>query len=406
MSEETIEKKELTFFGKTIRALIPLMLIIGGGVAWSYFKATAPVMKKAEPQRQVTLVETQTAVSQNLSATVSAMGTVTAAREVTLKAQVTGTVQSVCDNFVPGSFVAKGKTVLTLDPADYQVAKKKAQSALANAKAALAIEQGSQNIAKEELRVLSEITVQKVNQTDLALRKPQLAQAMAAVTSAQADLTQADLNLSRTRIVAPFNAMILERSVNVGTYVGVQDSLVSLVGTDEFWIEAVVPLDEIPFLDMDTPGGCPVRIRSQAGTGTWDGRVIQVTGQLSDTSRMAQVLVGVKNPLGTLNHPSSVPLMIDDYVYVDITGRTLEDVMALPRTALKDDNTLWVNQNNTLDIRKVTLAWKDETNVYIQKGISPGDQVVVSDLSTPVQGMALKSSDSVAQKTQTERDAS
>ena len=279
MSEEPIEKKELTLLGKTIRALIPLMLIIGGGVAWSYFKATAPVMKKAEPQRQVTLVETQTAVSQNLSATVSAMGTVTAAREVTLKAQVTGTVQSVCDNFVPGSFVIKGKTVLTLDPPDYQVAKKKAQSALANAKAALAIEQGSQNIAKEELRVLSEITTQKVSQTDLALRKPQLAQAMSDVTSAQADLTQADLNLSRTKIVAPFNAMILERSVNVGTYVGVQDSLVSLVGTDEFWIEAVVPLDEIPFLDMGTPGGCPVRIRSQAGTGTWDGRVIQVTGR-------------------------------------------------------------------------------------------------------------------------------
>ena len=401
MSEKTIEKKELTFLGKTVRALIPLMLIIGGGVAWSYFKATAPVMKKADPKSQVALVETQTAALKNLKATVSAMGTVTAAREVTLKAQVTGTVQSVCDNFVPGRFVAKGETVLTLDPADYQVAKKKAQSALANAKAALAIEQGSQNIAKEELRVLSEITAQKVNQTDLALRKPQLARAMADVTSAQADL-----NLSRTKIVAPFNAMILERSVNVGTYVGVQDSLVSLVGTDEFWIEAVVPLNEIPFLDMGTSGGCPVRIRSQAGTGTWNGRVIQITGRLSDTSRMAQVLVAVKNPLGTRNHPSSVPLMIDDYVYVDITGRTLEDVMALPRTALKDDNTVWVNQDNTLDIRKVTLAWKDETNVYIQKGISPGDQVVVSDLSTPVQGMALKSADAVAQKTQTERDAS
>ena len=79
---------------------------------------------------------------------------------------------------------------------------------------------------------------------------------------------------------------------------------------------------------------------------------------------------------------------------------SLRSVMALPRTAIKDDNTVWVNQNNTLDIRKVTLAWKDETNVYIQKGISPGDQVVVSDLSTPVQGMALKSADSVAQKTQ------
>lgn len=370
MSEITIEKKELTVWGKTIMAMIPLMLIMGGGAAWSYFKATAPVMKKMDPQRQVALVETQTAVLKNLKATVSAMGTVTAAREVTLKAQVTGTVQSVCDNFVPGRFVAKGETVLTLDPADYQVAKKKAQSALANAKAALTIEQGSQNIAKEELRVLSEITTQKVNQTDLALRKPQLAQAVADVTSAQADLDQAGLDLSRTKIYAPFNAMIVERSVNVGTYAGTQDSLVSLVGTDEFWIEAVVPLDEMSHIDMDIPGGCQVRISSQAGNGTWEGRVIQITGQLSHTSRMAQVLVSVKNPLGIRNHPAPLPLMIDDYVHVEITGRTLNNVVALPRAAFKDNDTVWINAGNALDIRKVSLAWKDDKNVYVQTGIA------------------------------------
>lgn len=399
MSEITLEKKELTFWGKIIMALIPLVLIIGGGAAWSYFKATAPVMAKAQPQRQVAIVETLTATSENTSAMISAMGTVIPAREITLKAQVAGTVDFVCDRFVPGSFVDKGEIILRLDPADYLVAQKKAKSALAGAKAALAIEQGSQNIAREELRVLSEMTTRKVTQTDLALRKPQLAQAMADVTSAEADLTQADLNLSRTKIHAPFNAMIVERSVNVGTYAGAQESLVSLVGTDEFWIEAAVPLDEMSYIDMDTPGVCPARVSSQAGNGTWEGRVIQITGQLSDTSRMAKVLVAVKNPLGTRNHPASSPLMIDDYVHVEITGRTLNHVTVLPRAALKDNDTVWINAGNALDIRKVSLAWKDDENVYVQKGIVQGEQVVLSDLATPVQGMALKSLKTLAQET-------
>ncbi len=392
-------KRELTVLGKTVRMLIPLMLILGGGAAGAYLEVTAPVMKKAEPQRQVTVVETTTASLENARALVSAMGTVTAAREVTLKARVAGTVQSICDRFIPGSLVDKGETLLSLDAADYQVVEKKAESALADARAALAIEQGSQNIAKEELKVLREISAQQNTQTDLALRKPQLTQALADVASAEADLTQAKLNVARTQIITPFNAMIVERSVNIGAYVGAQESLVSLVGTDEFWIEAVVPLDELPYIDMNYPGGCPVRIRSQAGTGSWEGRVIQETGKLSDSSRMPVVIVAVKNPLGTRENPSTHPLMIGDYVYVDITGRTLANVVTLPRAALKDDDTVWVNTGDTLDIRKVTLAWKDEKNVYVKAGIAQGDQVVVSDLSTPVQGMMLKSAGTLAEET-------
>lgn len=378
-------------FRTKIMMLSLIILILGSGAVWFSFKATAPVMKKAEPQRQAAVVETQTANIENARVMLSAMGTVTAAREVTLKAQVSGMVQSVCDRFVPGSFVAKGEPLLLLDPADYQVAEKKAQSALADAKAALAIEQGSQNIAKEELRVLREITARQVPQTDLALRKPQLVQVLADVASAKADLTQADLNLARTRITAPFNAMIIERSVNVGAYVGAQESLVTLVGTDEYWIETVIPLNQLPYMDMDYSDGCSVRVRSQASTGAWEGHVIQVTGKLIESSRMALVIVAVKDPLGTQDHPSALPLMIDDYVYVDITGRTLSDVVALPRAALKDDDTIWVNAGNALDIRKVTIAWKEKNRVYIRTGITQGEQVVISDLATPVAGMALKS---------------
>jgi len=273
------------------------------------------------------------------------------------------------------------------------VAVQKAQSALATAKAALAIEQGSQTIAREELALMSVLSSEGVSQTDLALRKPQLEQARADVTSAEADLRQAMLDLNRTVVRAPFNAMVVERNVNVGTYAGVQDSLATLVGTDEFWIEAVVSLDQLALIDLHYPGGCPVTIRSQVGTGTWTGYVVQVAGKLSESSRMATVIVSVKNPLGTIERPSAVHLMIDDYVNVEIAGRELTNVIELPRAVMQDGKRVWVYDDGTLDIRKVTLVWKSTDAVYLDTGVRAGEKVVTSALATPVQGMALKIAD-------------
>lgn len=386
MSEQT---REFTFFAKIIGVLIPLLLILGGGAAWFYFQATAPVMKKARPQRQAVTVKTRAAEVGGARVMISSMGTVTAARQITLKAQVSGTVATVSQRFMPGSLVTRGEQLLHLDPSDYKVAVKKAQSALDNAKASLAIELGNQNIAKQELRVLAEMTSCNVSNTDLALRKPQLAKAKADVASAGADLTQARLDLSRTRIIAPFNAIILERSVNVGAYVGAKEDLLTLAGTDEFWVKAMVSLDELAYIDLDHPGGCKALIRSQTGTGCWEGRVVQATGKLNDSSRMATMIVAIENPLGTRDHSWAQPLMIDDYVNVQITGRAIEKVVKMPRAALKDNDCVWINSDNTLDIRKVTLAWKDAENVYIKQGITQGEHVVVSGLDTPVQGMAL-----------------
>ena len=379
-----------SFWGKVIRILIPLLMIVAGGAAWSYFKATAPVMRKAKPERKVAVVDVQAARLSDTRAVVSAMGTVVAAREVTLKAQVAGVVRSVTDAYVPGGRIAKGAELLSIDPVDYEVAVQKAQSALANAKASLAIEQGNQTIAREELALMSVLSTEDVSETDLALRKPQLEQAQADVASAEADLRQAMLDLNRTVVRAPFNAMIVERNANVGTYAGVQDSLATLVGADEFWVEAVVSLDQLALIDLDYPGGCPVVIRSQVNSGSWTGHVIQVAGKLSESSRMATVIVSVKNPLGTIEKPSVAQLMIDDYVNVEITGRKLANVIELPRAVMQDGKRVWVYDKGVLDIRKVTLVWKSNDAVYLDSGVKAGEQVVTSTLATPVQGMALK----------------
>jgi len=369
------------------RGLVCLALLAAGGGAWAYFRSTAPTVKRKPPQERVATVEVLPVSSGDFQAVVQAMGTVIPSRQITLKARVSGEVQAVSDPFVPGGRLAAGEEILRLDPADYEVRVQKAESALAKAKADLDIEKGSQAVAREELRLLKKTSGNKVKATDLALRKPQLQQAQAAVSSAEADLRMARLELERTVVRAPFNALVLERNVNVGSHVSSQDALAVLVDADEYWVEASVPLDRLPALELDAEKGSPALVHSPAGDEAWEGTAVRSTGRLADKSRMARVIVRVPHPLES--PAASLPLMLDDYVSVEILGRTLTSVVELPRSALREGNTVWLYEDGVLEVRRVETAWKEENRVFVRTGLRAGSRVVVSDLAAPVHGMRL-----------------
>lgn len=381
--------KKTSIIGRLTRIIVPLALLAVGGVAWAYFHATAPRMSKKPPSISVPMVKITQIATSDTPAVINAMGTVTAAREVTLKARVSGEVIGLSPKFFPGGRILRGERILRLDPADYEVELNKAQSELKKAQGDLAIEQGSQNIAREEMRLLTETGGETVAPTDLALRKPQLNQAQAAVASAEADLRKARLDLKRTVIKAPFNALITACDVNLGSFVNSQESLVTIVDTDTYWVEAVIPVDQLQHLDLGQKGGCPAVIRSQGGGGTWQGRAIRTTGKLSQTSRMATVIITVSDPLGLKSNGQSDPLMLDDYVSVEITGRTLKSVVELDRSILRDGDTVWIFNDGKLEIRPVSLVWKQGERVFVGSGLTSDDKIIVSDLSAAVDGMQL-----------------
>ncbi len=378
-------------FKIVLKVMFPVALIALGGAAWAYFHSTSPQVKRTLHKPQATLVNVVTVKTANSRAIIKAMGTVRASREITLKSRVSGEVLDLSPQFVPGGHVARGDLILKIDPSDYQIEVRKAESALARAMADLAIEQGNQVIAREELRLLSETSIEAIANTDLALRKPQLEHARAAVASAEADLHRAGLDLSRTVVRAPFNALVIDRGINLGSHISTQDALATIVGTDEYWIEAAVPLDRLSALDINRKNGCPAVVRSQTGCGTWKGHVLRSTGKLSEKSRMAKVIIAIQDPLGIDSGGTSPQLMLDDYVSVEIKGREFASVIDLPRLALRDQDTVWVFHNEALEIRKVTLAWKQGERVLVRSGLVSGETVVISDLATPVQGMGLKS---------------
>jgi RND family efflux transporter MFP subunit len=325
---------------------------------------------------------------------VRAMGTVIPAREIVLKSRVSGEVTSIHPGFTPGGFLEKGSEILRIESEDYTLALARKKSAVADAEYALKLEQGYQDVAKREWELLN--TGKPVDERDaeLALRKPHLEKAKADLKAALAELQQAELDLSRTSIDAPFNATVRTKTVDVGSQVSPQDPLAELVGTDEYWIQASIPTERLSWISIPrNPNETGSRVRVvYRDSYERAGIVIKLLADLETEGRMARVLIMVRDPLGLqARGKKQPPLLIGEYVRVEIEGRQLKGVYRIPRTALRDDARIWIAAGQgKLEIRTVQTLWRDAQTVLLREGLQPEERLIVSDLPTPVQGMPLQ----------------
>jgi RND family efflux transporter MFP subunit len=379
--------------GKRLIQLILVLIVIGAGaVAAAYFKKTAPRTKRQPHVAMAPLVETMVLKSDTRTVTVSAMGVVVPAEEMTLKSRVSGQVVALHPEFTVGGLLKKEQEILRVDDSDYRLAVAQAENAVVNSEYALSLEKGRQAVARREWSLLNGKATEA--DAELALRKPHLNKAKADLASSQAALEKARLELARTRLTAPFNAMVRSRQVATGSQIGTQEALAELVGTDRFWVEVSLPVDRLNWIRIPRLAkerGAPATVFYGAGHQI-SGEVVRLKGDLTTEGRMARVLVTIKDPLGLkTDNRERAPLLIGEYVRVQIEGRRLDEVIALPRTALHDGNTVWlVTNEETLAIREVTPVWRDEDTIVVKNGLTPGDRLITSALGAPIEGMPLR----------------
>jgi len=286
--------------------------------------------------------------------------------------------------------------LVKIDPADFELALRQRETDLAKAKASLALEMGQQAVAQREFELLGE-SVSDENR-DLVLRQPQLAQAQAAVSAAEAALDLARLNLERTTVKIPFNATIRSRDVNVGMQVTVSTPLATVTGSDEYWIELTVPVELLSWIRL--PGkvedrGSAVRVfpsTSRADEAFREGTVLRLLPDLEPNGRLARLLVSVSDPLALRPENAGKPkLILADYVEAEIQGTGLPSAAALARNLFRDGDQVWVmNDQKQLEIRPVTVAFRGPETLLVTDGLQPGDQIIVTDLPAAVQGMLLR----------------
>ncbi|MGA6924439.1 MAG: efflux RND transporter periplasmic adaptor subunit [Desulfosarcina sp.] len=381
-----------------VRTLIGCILILVLGiVGGNYIKKTAPQAQKRPPERTVAQVNTQPLFTGTHQVAVSAMGSVVPAREITIKSRVPGKIQSVHPEFVEGGLIRAGQTILTIEAKDYELAIARRESAVVSAEYALKMEMGYQEVAQREWDLINRGKPAADEDVELALRKPHLAKVRSDLAAARAELEQARLDLSRTEVVAPFNTMVRQKHVAVGSQVTSQDDLAELVGTDDYWIQVSLPVERLAWIriprdNKEKGAAVTVFYRGYQRQGT----VARLLGDLEVQGRMARLLVAVKDPLGLSDKTRSEipPMLIGEYVRVEIQGQRLTDVYRIPRSALRDNETVWIlSDDDTLKIVPVETVWRDADFVLMKNGIRPGQRLIVSDLSAPVEGLPLSDRD-------------
>lgn len=383
---------------KTI--IISLLILIAGIVVIFLIFITEPTAKRQGATKETAMLVEVVEVEQgDFPPLISVTGTVIPTQDIILSARVGGEVTLLTQSFTPGGFAKKGELLLQIDPSDYRNDLLLRQSELHQAQADLAIEMGRQDVAQQDYELINE-NLAGENQA-LVLREPQLNAVKARIEAAEAAVKQAELNLQRTNIRAPFDAHIINRNVNTGSQVAPGDNLGRLVGVAEYWIEATVPLSHLRWLDFpDAPDkkGSAVQIRNRTA---WEkakyrtGHVDQLIGTLEDQTRMARVLVTVEDPLAIKTESAGLPeLMIGSFVEANILADTIDNVFRLSRDFVRKAETVWVMEKDTLNIKKVEIIFRDAKHAYIGSGLNHGDKVVTTNLSTVVQGAPLRTSES------------
>ncbi|KPW05543.1 efflux RND transporter periplasmic adaptor subunit [Pseudoalteromonas sp. P1-11] len=301
------------------------------------------------------------AVPSTYQAYVSGHGEAKAHWALSLKAQVKGEITNMSEQFATGNVVKKGQVLAQIDNTEYLQAVASAKATLADAKLALQEEQDLGNQAKREWQRSG---VTQAPSSPLVFRTLQLEAAQATADNAQYALQTAQRDEKNTHISAPFDAVILSRDVDLGTYVSIGDTLATLNSTDK--VEISVPLSLSQWQNLASDKSGEVILSDVTTQNQWQGYIARFEQHLDDSSRQRSVVVALDKPF-----EQATPLLPGTFLAVQIAGKALNNVIKLPASAVSQEGLIWyVNEQNTL------------MSIQAQKLFERGDYVYIS----PIEG--------------------
>ncbi len=372
-----------------IRKLLPiLILLLGAAIIW-YLMSNRPEVKRHAKKHRPPVVEVVALQPGDYRIKIASQGTVIPHTQTTLVAEVRGKLTAIADSFRSGGFFDKGDLLVTIDDRDYRNAVTIAEAELAKAQVAL----NQEKARAEQARIDWERLGNGDRPSDLVLRKPQLASARAAVAAAGARLRQAQTDLDRTHLVAPYSGRVLEKKADIGQFVTPGTPLGTIYATD--YVEIELPLSEQEILGLNLPlataddrskaAGPVVVLRNRSGE--WQGRIVRVTGAVDTRTRQQYVVARVDAPYAAAHQP----LQVGQFVTAEIAGRTLTGVYVLPRSAVRAGNQIIVlDEENKLGRLDITPVWESRNEVVVAEGLSPGMRLVTTPVGYLVDGTKVQ----------------
>ena len=374
-----------------LRALLPLGILAAGSWGYSILSIEEAEDESPPPQTQKIRTRVTELQVQDLPVVVRTNGIVQPHNEVTISAQVAGQVKTISPYFEVGAYFAKGDVLIELDQRDYKTALAIAEAEELGAQSALQLEQANYARVKKlfDKQVVSDV---ELNQA-VAARD----QAAARLDSVSAQVDQAQRDLERTKVNAPFAGRVRQKTVGPGQSVAPGAPLGVVFAVDYAEIRLPIAGTELQYLSLpEIESDAPVDVEftdaiQQTSDTVWHGRIVRTEGTLDEDSLELFAIAQVMDPFGrTTKQP---PLRIGQPVVAAITGRTLQDVIALPRAAVRQlDQIILVDADTlTLTNRTVEPVWSDANQIYIRDpDISAGQLLATTRIVFAPDGAAVE----------------
>lgn len=375
--------------------LIPIAIIIASILLLAIVSAMAPKPAKKPIVIKPPLVDVEHIERQNITFQVASQGSVMPRTETMLISEVSGMVDEVSSKFKVGGFFKKGEQMLSIDDITYQVALVQAQSRLGSAKAVLLEEEARTRQAEEEWK----LSGRPMNEApELALRLPQRQKAEAELLAASADVKAAKIKLERTKIVAPYDAMVKAKNVDIGQFVSTGTQLAQTFAVDYAEVRLPIKQKDVEFLilpsinELDAKGATVELSYEILGkTRSWQSHLTRSEGVVDSVSRVHYAIAQLDDPYALLAETDNKQIKVGTFVKATITGRVLEDIIAIPRSSIYGANTVFtIDKNNKLHIRRLELLRSDADFVYTLEEFENDRRLVVTRVEAPVEGMTLR----------------
>jgi RND family efflux transporter MFP subunit len=381
------------FLRKIGKVMTPVLVLAGGIGAYSLLHAAKPEPEKGDNQVRPISVRTAPAALDDTALQVVTQGEVRARTEIEVVAQVSGRIVSVSGEFIEGGSFSPGAPLMKIEDADYRLALSEAHARVAEAN--LGVEQAlaDADVARKQLR-------NDADASNLALKKPQVAQARARLEAAQAGLQQAQLNLDRTTISLPFHGRLISTAVDVGQFIIAGTPIGRAFGTDV--VEVRLPLNNAQLAAL----GLPIGYKAERGQGLavdfsarvagdehhWNGRLTRLDASMDPSTRTLYAIAEVEAPYGDNVSEQGMPMAVGLFVNASIEGRAMNELVSIPAAGLRAGDVVFlISEEGRLLVRSVDVAHNTADRAVIASGLEPGDRVVTSPIRNPIQGMALSS---------------
>ncbi|MBT7885752.1 MAG: efflux RND transporter periplasmic adaptor subunit [Gammaproteobacteria bacterium] len=374
-----------------IKAIITIAVLLAAVAAAAGIIMSRPMPEQLTVSETTSAIRAMTVVKESLRLKIRSEGTVTPKTQTNVIPEIKGRVTWISPNLVVGGYFQAGDLLVTIDAADYEARTGLAQAQLLRAEAELE----HKRFELQRLQALIKDNLVSQSNLENAARAHKIAKAN--VIESKINLAQAERDLSRTKITAPFEGMVRSESIDIGQFVQQGAPIASIYASDAVEVRLPIVNAQLAYLDpanlqrgeLDPATAPMIRLTARyAGTSfIWRGQLARTEGEIDAQSRMITAVARVRQDNQS---PDVPPLQVGAFVAAEIEGQYLDDIVRLPRAALRPNSqVLIIDGDNRLRFRAVNVLRLENDFVIIDSGLESGEVVNLSPIQTVVDGMRV-----------------